>query len=151
MISKINKFLMLELFVIINILALAVSLPQGAPESSCQSLLPIHGGGIPPLTTASLFRIIPLSETVGQGKPLVVEIQSTIFELSFKGFMIHALTANPPYRVVGRFLPATSELVKLINCEGEDDTATHSNTSPKVNFALEWQAPTDYIGDIIFK
>lgn len=142
---------MLKLFVIINFLALAVSLPQGAPVSSCQSLLPIHGGGIKPLTTASLFRIIPLSETVGQGKPLVIEIQSTIFELSFKGFMIHALTANPPYRVVGRFEPSASGLVKLINCEGENDTATHSNTSPKVNFALEWQAPTDYIGDIIFK
>lgn len=151
MTSKTYKLPMFELFLFVKILALAVSLPQGAPESSCQNLLPIHGGGIPPLTTASLFRIIPLSETVGQGKLLVVEIQSTIFELSFKGFMIHAITANPPYRVVGRFDPSAGGQVKLINCEGEDDTATHSNTSPKVNFALEWQAPTDYIGDIIFK
>ena len=53
--------------------------------------------------------------------------------------------------MVGRFEPSAGGLVKLINCEGEDDTATHSNTSPKVNFALEWQAPTDYVGDIIFK
>ncbi|CAO1339323.1 unnamed protein product [Diamesa serratosioi] len=141
---------LLLLFVFINLLPLAVSLPQGAPESSCQSLLPIHGGGILPLTTASLFRIIPSSETVGQGQSLKIEIQSTIPELSFKGFMIHALTANPPYRVVGRFETSTGGLVKLINCEGEEDTATHSNTSPKVNFALEWQSPTDYIGDIIF-
>jgi Reeler domain len=126
-----------------------VSLPNGAPESTCSTLLPIHGGGIPPEATQSLFQVIPQASVVGQGQILRIEIPSDIPQLSFKGFMIHARASNG--RVVGRFASSADGLVKLINCDGAQNTATHANTNPKIDFGLDWQAPTDYLGDIIFK
>lgn len=123
-------------------------LPNGAPESTCSTLMPLHSN-ILPETTQSLFRIEPTARSVGQGQILRIEIPSSIQQLSFKGFLIHARTPNG--RVVGRFAASADGLVKLINCDGAQTTATHSNTSPKVDFGLDWQAPTDYLGDIIFK
>lgn len=123
-------------------------LPSGAPVSTCSTLMPVHSN-IPPEATQSLFRIIPQASSVGQGQILRVEIPSDIQQLAFKGFIIHARTLSG--RVVGRFAASADGLVKLINCDGAQNTATHSNTSPKVDFGLDWQAPTDYLGDIIFK
>ena len=125
-----------------------VSLPNGAPESTCSTLMPVHSN-IPPEASQSLFQIIPQASVVGQGQILRVEIPSDIPQLSFKGFMIHARASNG--RVIGRFASDADGLVKLINCDGAQNTATHANTAPKVDFGLDWQAPTDYLGDIVFK
>lgn len=110
--------------------------------------MPVHSN-ILPEATKSLFRIESQALVVGQGQILRIEIPSDIPSLSFKGFIIHALTPNG--RVVGRFASSADGLVKLIDCGGSQNTATHANTSPKTDFGLDWQAPNDYIGDIIFK
>jgi Reeler domain len=125
-----------------------VGLPDGAPVSTCKTLMPIHSN-ILAEATQSVFEIEPQATVVGQGQILRIEIPSQILQLAFKGFIIHARTPNG--RIVGRFASSADGLVKLINCEGAQDTATHSNTSPKVDFGLDWQAPTDYLGDVIFK
>lgn len=125
-----------------------ICLPNGAPTSTCSTLLPIHSN-ILPEATQPLFRIEPQASVVGQGQILRIEIPSDIPSLSFKGFIVKAIT---PYgRIVGRFASSADGLVKLIDCGGPQNTATHANTAPKVNFGLDWQAPDDYIGDIIFK
>lgn len=129
-------------------LKLIVCLPNGAPVSTCSTLMPVHSN-IPPEATQSLFQVVPAAIAVGQGQILRIEIPSEIPSLAFKGFIIHARTPNG--RVVGRFAASADGLVKLINCDGAQNTATHANTSPKVDFGLDWQAPTDYLGDIIFK
>lgn len=127
-----------------------VCLPNGAPVSTCSTLMPVHAGGaILEETSQSLFRVSPQAQVVGQGQILRIEIPSEIPSLSIKGFMIHARTPNG--KIVGRFASSADGLVKLIDCEGSQDTATHSNTSPKVDFGLDWQAPTDYLGDVVFK
>lgn len=77
-----------------------ITLPQGAPESVCHSLLPFHGGGIPPASSRSPFRIVPHNVAVNQGQMLRVEIEPQIPELTFGGFMIHARNINPPFQVV---------------------------------------------------
>lgn len=77
-----------------------ITLPQGAPESVCHTMLPHHGGGIPPAASRSPFRIVPNSVFINQGKMLFVEIEPQIPELTFGGFMIHARSINPPYQVV---------------------------------------------------
>lgn len=139
----------LTLFLVFLIhLNLIVCLPNGAPVSTCSTLMPVHSN-ILPEATQSLFQIIPQANVVGQGQILRIEIPSDIPSLSFKGFMIHARAQNG--RVVGRFASSADGLVKLIDCSGPQNTATHANTSPKVDFGLDWQAPTDFLGDIIFK
>lgn len=77
-----------------------VTLPQGAPESVCHSLLPFHGGGIRPSASRSPYRIVPHNVAVNQGQILRIEIEPQIPELSFGGFMIQARNINPPYQVV---------------------------------------------------
>lgn len=81
-----------------------ITLPQGAPESVCHTLLPFHGGGIAPAASRSPFRIVPHNVFINQGKVLIVEIEPQIPELTFGGFMIHARSINPPYQVVNVFL-----------------------------------------------
>lgn len=135
-------------FVLLTHLKPIVCLPNGAPVSTCSTLLPVHSN-IPPEATQSLFQVVPQASAVGQGQILRIEIPSEIPSLAFKGFIIHARTPNG--RVVGRFAASADGLVKLIDCGGTQNTATHANTSPKVDFGLDWQAPTDYLGDIIFK
>lgn len=136
------------LLIVFNLKSI-MALPDGAPVSVCQTMLPFHGGGIPPSNTQSLFTVKPQQNVIGQGQILRIEIPSTIRDLSFKGFMIHARTTNG--RVVGRFASSADGLVKLIDCSGLENTATHANTQPKIDFGLDWQAPSDYTGDVIFK
>jgi hypothetical protein len=135
-------------FALVVIIHTTWSLPDGAPTSTCNSLLPIHQG-IPPESIQATFRVEPQASVVGQGQILRVEIPSDIPQLAFKGFMIHARTRDG--RIVGRFETSSDGLTRLIDCETPQDTATHANTQPKINYGLDWVAPTDYLGDIIFK
>lgn len=135
-------------FIFLIYLQHTIGLPNGAPVSTCSTLLPVHSN-ILPEATQSLFQIVPQSNIIGQGQILRIEIPSSISLLAFKGFMIHARTPNG--RIVGRFASSADGLVKLIDCGGGvQNTATHSNTAPKVDLGLDWQAPLDYLGDIIF-
>lgn len=142
---------LLVFLILINFLTLTTPLPNGAPTSVCDTMLPFHGGGIPPSTATSPFNVVTDAPAVAQGQTLHIEIQSVPPELLFGGFMIQARSINPPYRVVGRFAPSADGLVKLIDCDGIDNTATHSNTNPKSNLGFQWQAPSDFLGDVVFK
>lgn len=128
----------------------SITLPNGAPESVCNTMLPFHGGGIPPLTTTSPFRITPVTSVIGSGQVLQVEIESFPANLVFKGYMIQARNRFPPNQVLGRFELTDEAAVKLINCGGESNTATHVNTQTKKDLALEWIAPADFKGEVVF-
>lgn len=127
-----------------------ITLPNGAPESVCYTMLPFHGGGIPPLTTASPFRITPVTSVVGSGQELQIEIESFPANVVFKGFMIQARNRFPPNEVLGHFEQTDESAVKLINCGGESNTATHTNTQTKKDLALEWIAPANFKGEVVF-
>lgn len=127
-----------------------ITLPNGAPESVCNTMLPFHGGGIPPLTTASPFRITPVTSVVGSGQQLQVEIESFPANVVFKGFMIQARNRFPPNEVLGQFELTDESAIKLINCGGESNTATHTNTQLKKDLALEWIAPANFKGEVVF-
>ncbi|XP_065088030.1 putative ferric-chelate reductase 1 homolog isoform X2 [Ochlerotatus camptorhynchus] len=127
-----------------------ITLPNGAPVSVCNTMLPFHGGGIPPLTTTSPFRITPVTSVVGSGQELQVEIESFPANVVFKGFMIQARNRFPPNEVLGQFELTDESAVKLINCGGEANTATHTNTQTKKDLALEWIAPAGFKGEVVF-
>lgn len=148
---EMRRLSLLFFFLSAHIWKPTATLPQGAPESVCHSLLPFHGGGIPPQYSRPPYRIEPLNVAVNQGQVLKIEIRPQAPELTFGGFMIHARNINPPYQVVGRFAPSNDGVFKLINCGGFDNTATHTSPTPKSGIALQWQAPSDFLGDVIFK
>lgn len=76
------------------------TLPQGAPETVCNTLLPFHGGGIAPMVSAPPFRISTERDAVNQGQTLRIVIESNPPELTFGGFMIQARNIHTPYQVV---------------------------------------------------
>ncbi|XP_055603210.1 putative ferric-chelate reductase 1 homolog isoform X2 [Uranotaenia lowii] len=142
---------MLSVVVVLSALITpSITLPNGAPTSVCNTLLPFHGGGIPPLTTTSPFRITPVTSVIGSGQVLQVEIESFPASVVFKGFMVQARNRQAPNQVLGRFELTDEDAIKLINCGGQDDTATHTNTKTKKDLALEWIAPSDFTGEIVF-
>lgn len=124
-------------------------LPNGAPQSACYSLMPIHGNSIPALTSEPLFRISPQSNVLGQRQKMRVEINSLINDLTLKGFMIQARSLQDG-RILGEFSPPLDRYTRNIDCEVRGSTATHSSTELKRNVVLEWNAPADYVGDIVF-
>ncbi|XP_037920288.1 putative ferric-chelate reductase 1 homolog isoform X2 [Hermetia illucens] len=136
--------------VVISLWSLSDTLPNGAPEDVCDSMVPFHGGGsILPMTTPPPFQI-ESAPSVGLGHTLKVFVASYPRELTFAGFMIQARNRDPPYQVLGQFNPVPEGLTKVINCFGQQTTATHANTKPKQDFYLEWQAPLDFQGQIVF-
>jgi Reeler domain len=145
---------LLSVFLVINVVVHTVTaLPNGAPPSTCNTLLPIHGQGnlIAPLTSPSPFQISPQATAVAQGQILRIQIDATPPELTFGGFMLLARSTTPPYRVVGRFAPSADGSVKLMQCGGPDNAVTHTSTAPKRGFGFDWQAPSDFVGEVVFK
>lgn len=67
--------------------------------------------------------------------------------------MIHAIVPGRPDQVIGRFVfSAPTDAVKVIQCGELDSTATHTSPQPKASgMALQWQAPMDFTGDVVFK
>lgn len=142
--------ILLLIVTVLNIWQITETYPSGAPESVCETMLPFHGGGIPPMSSPSPFRVEPSTSVVGQGEQLTVEIFGTPSALTFGGFMLQARNTEPPYQVVGQFAPHALGLSKHMNCNGPQTSITHSSSSPKPGITLEWQAPVDFLGRIIF-
>lgn len=73
-------------FVFILLIAYSIqpirTLPQGAPENACHSMLPFHGG-IQPSTVRTPYRIVPHNVAVNQGQILRVEIEPQIPGMCF--------------------------------------------------------------------
>ncbi|XP_017078932.1 putative ferric-chelate reductase 1 homolog isoform X2 [Drosophila eugracilis] len=128
------------------------SLPQGAPETVCDTMLPFHSGGsVLPQNSVSPFSVETSSSTLGQGQTLRVDLTGVPAGLSFGGYMIQARNRNPPYQIVGQFGPARDGTIKLMNCENSvNNSATHSNAGPKQQVLLEWQSPVDFLGQVVF-
>jgi len=129
------------------------SLPQGAPETVCDTMLPFHSGGsILPQNSVSPFSVETSSTTLGQGQTLRVDLTGVPAGLTFGGYMIQARNRNPPHQIVGQFGPARDGTIKLMNCENSvNNSATHSNAGAKQQVLLEWQSPVDFLGQVVFK
>ncbi|XP_030386072.1 putative ferric-chelate reductase 1 homolog isoform X2 [Scaptodrosophila lebanonensis] len=128
-----------------------MSLPQGAPETVCDTMLPFHGGGILPANSVSPFSIETSTSVIGQGQTLRVDVTGVPTGLSFGGFMIQARNRNPPYQIIGQFGPSRDGTVKLMNCENSvNNSATHSNAGAKSQVSLEWESPVDFMGQVVF-
>lgn len=136
------------ILIISNFLPFISTLPSGAPTSACNTLTPIHGGLFAQLTK-SPYRITPYTSRVGQGQTLGLAIESTPSNLGFGGFMIHTVAVNNPNQILGNF--GQTDSIRLIECAGPNDTATHRNSLTKNNLEFEWTAPRDFSGEVFFR
>lgn len=87
-----NKFITLVLIVSAYVFTPSTTLPQGAPESVCDSMMPFHSGGIAAMTSTPPFRIVVEQPAVNQGQMLRIRIDSLAPEMKYGGFMIHAVS-----------------------------------------------------------
>lgn len=140
---------LLLLATLYTLLTPSSTLPSGAPVSACTTMLPFHGGGIAPMANESPFEIRIGQTSVRQGEIMFVFIESTPAELSFGGFMIQARVNNGPFQIIGTF--NIDAAVRLIDCDGFQNTATHSSTTQKSNLELSWTAPNDFVGQVVFR
>lgn len=91
----------------------STTLPQGAPESVCDTMTPFHSGGIPAMSSTPPFRIVAEQTALNQAQMLRVRIDSLAPEVKFGGFMIHARNVNSPYQVVGHLINFLFLILKI--------------------------------------
>lgn len=124
--------------------------PHGAPTKVCQSLLPKHHGISPQPPQTAPYRIEVSSTTIGQGQTLAIRIVGQPAELPFEGFILQGRSFNEPTQIVGTFNEGDKS--KLMNCgDGNANSITHTDKHKKVNYYVEWNAPTDFVGEVFFK
>ncbi|XP_015433243.1 PREDICTED: putative ferric-chelate reductase 1 homolog isoform X2 [Dufourea novaeangliae] len=135
-----------KILIILSFLSAAIlALPNGAPQSACEDLMPRHPGSTNQEAHPTPYQVLPAA---GQGR--VRLILGSPQGLAYEGFMILARDSATG-ELVGEFanLP---ESARTIECtEGVKNAVTHTNTSKKHNLEFDWEAPADYEGTIVFK
>ncbi|XP_076665949.1 putative ferric-chelate reductase 1 homolog isoform X2 [Andrena cerasifolii] len=135
------------LLILLSILSTKIlGLPNGAPPDACGDLMPRHPGSRNQETHPPPYQVLPAA---GQGR--VRLILGSPHGLAYEGFMILARDADTD-KFVGEFANLPEESARTIECTpGVKNAVTHTNTSKKHNLELDWEAPVDYEGTIVFK
>ncbi|XP_044737740.1 putative ferric-chelate reductase 1 homolog isoform X2 [Chrysoperla carnea] len=123
------------------------SLPQGAPTSVCQTMLPAHNS-IPPQSDVSPYLVSLPVQKLSENARMQVTIVSSQ-GLHIAGYMLQGRRQDNG-EPIGKFTEVSPELGKQINCSKEKDTVTHVNTNKKSAVVVEWEAPEGYLGPVIF-
>lgn len=137
---------MIFVFLLLVTISLTQALPQGAPSSVCQTMLPFHGGGIPPQTGIPPYSIIARR----QGGNVMVSITSSL-GVPFQGFLLQGRT--PRRELLGEFdLSATANgEAHTLDCGEPGDSITHNSPSVKEQLDVLWKPPQGFEGPVIFK
>ncbi|CAH0550076.1 unnamed protein product [Brassicogethes aeneus] len=131
------------LLILLLFFASTRALPQGAPTSVCESMLPNHGGGIPPQSGISPYTVIPRR----QNGAVLVTIQSGL-GIPFQGFMLQGRT--PEGDILGEFDVSSTEDGHSIDCSNTGDALTHKSPNSKASLDVVWNPPDGYEGPVIF-
>ncbi|KAL1497531.1 hypothetical protein ABEB36_008475 [Hypothenemus hampei] len=123
--------------------AIVQSLPQGAPPSVCQTLMPFHGGGIRPQGGLSPYTIVPRR----QGNHIVVTMTSAL-GIPFQGFLLQGRT--PDRDIIGQFDSSSVNEGHPLDCGTPSDSITHNSPNDKNSIDVVWSPPRGYEGPVIF-
>ncbi|XP_071445246.1 putative ferric-chelate reductase 1 homolog [Hetaerina americana] len=128
---------------------------MGAPESVCFSLVPGHKAQAQ--TTPSPFTLALASPkssnktTAGDSKDRVIRVRlSSPHRIPFKGYIVRAEAygTNVP---IGSFTFEDPSKSKAMSCgKGIANAATHPDSKLKYFVDLDWHAPEDYSGIVLF-
>ncbi|XP_060531143.1 putative ferric-chelate reductase 1 homolog isoform X2 [Cylas formicarius] len=130
--------------VLVSLLVVSVTcLPQGAPPTVCQTLMPFHGGGISPQGGIPPYSIIPRR----QGGRVAITVTSSL-GIPFQGFLLQGRT--PRREILGEFDQTTTQDGHTIQCGEPADSLTHNNPGEKNSLDVIWTPPDGYEGPIVF-
>lgn len=131
--------------ILLEVMYLVESTPEGAPFHACESMDPAHGGE--PQTTPCPFKFLLDKTKVRSNETVVFKIKAPR-DTKFKGFMVQA--RNEQQTPVGYF-ELCSHNIKIISCPGGNrNTATHSYNDDKEEIDMHWWPPEGYAGKITF-
>ncbi|XP_076268127.1 putative ferric-chelate reductase 1 homolog isoform X1 [Rhynchophorus ferrugineus] len=137
------RYRMHLVLLLLGVINMAWTLPQGAPTSACETLMPFHGGGILPQTEISPYVVSPRR----QGNDVKLTVTSTV-NVPFQGFLIQGRTPNG--EILGTFNSASVNEGHPLNCVEEADSLTHNSPNDKSSISVIWKPPQDYEGPVIF-
>ncbi|XP_076034442.1 putative ferric-chelate reductase 1 homolog [Oratosquilla oratoria] len=122
-----------------------VAFSIGAPDTACDSMVPGHGS--PPQSSDTPFFITADKTEVSSGDKVQVIMSSPNGD-PFKGFLIQARDTNTD-KILGTF---SSKEYKFLTCgQGFNNAVTHMNSQVEYDVKVNWEAPKDYTGSVIFK
>lgn len=119
------------------------SFPDGAPVGACDSFMPRHGATAALSNPSSPFAVVQSKGHYSPGD--IVTVTVTTSGPSFKGFLVQGF--NPQTReVIGEFLGGPG--VQLVpQCAA----ITHENNRNKKAATLNWRAPLGASGPVMFR
>ncbi|XP_066143030.1 putative ferric-chelate reductase 1 homolog [Euwallacea fornicatus] len=124
-------------------LPLVTLLPQGAPSSVCEEMVPFHGGGILPQGGISPYTVVARR----QGNDVVITMTSAL-GIPFQGFLLQGRT--PRREILGQFDSRSINEGHPLDCGETADSITHNSPSDKNSIEVVWSPPRGYEGPIIF-
>ncbi|KAJ6223965.1 hypothetical protein RDWZM_002510 [Blomia tropicalis] len=134
-------------FIIFSLLSLANrihSWPSGAPEKTCSTLLPRHGGTPAKEAQEAPYTVEQSASTYQPGDQVKVVLKSPT-NTSFKGLLIQAVDPESG-KTIGTFSEGKG-LKLLDSCS----SVTHSDNRNKRSATLVWNAPKSAPGSVIFR
>ncbi|XP_012262985.2 putative defense protein 1 [Athalia rosae] len=140
---------MFRLFILVaGVVAVANAFGTGAPATVCGNLTPKHPAE--PQTGPSPYSISINKGAIKRGDEVKVTLEGITAQDKFKGFLVKAELGD---KTVGRFeVDPTDPEVQTINCpNGQKNAATHRNPDEKSKISINWIAPEDLEGVVVFK
>ncbi|KAK7865949.1 hypothetical protein R5R35_005014 [Gryllus longicercus] len=120
--------------------------PNHVPDSVCVSMQPAHGPNEPKKTDPP-YVVTVSSRKVSKGDTVRVVVKGLASE-TFKGIYIQGRINDLP---VGRWLPHDNPQVRVLDCSPRKENALSFVSRNGINsITLEWVAPEDVKGDLIF-
>nr|XP_018917999.1 PREDICTED: putative defense protein 3 [Bemisia tabaci] len=130
--------------VLCSLVAAVCAFKSGAPQRQCEAMRPYHEGS-EPQTGRAPYTVSFSKSKIAPGERISVKITGEGNE-KLKGFMIQARVGDTP---VGKF--SSSNSIKLLDCSGTSNTATHTSNTPRSRVNLFWTAPKDLTETVTFK
>ncbi|XP_037517704.2 putative defense protein 2 [Rhipicephalus sanguineus] len=129
-------------FLLTSVIDRALALPNGAPEGTCDDLMPYHDGAKQLNGSDSPYRLVQEKATFQPDDTFTVQLLAK--SSYFRGFLVKALDEQD--NDVGRFMPGQN-YKPMKTCSG----ATHKSNNNKKAVKFVWKAPANKSGSVRFK
>ncbi|KAH9389111.1 hypothetical protein TYRP_008465 [Tyrophagus putrescentiae] len=120
------------------------SWPSGAPEKTCSTLLPRHGGTPAKEAQEGPYTLQQSTSSYQAGDQVKVVLRSPT-NVSFKGLIVQAVDPESG-KTIGSFAEGRG-LKNIDSCS----SVTHSDNRNKKSATLVWNAPKTGNGSVIFR
>ncbi|XP_037279601.1 putative defense protein 3 isoform X1 [Rhipicephalus microplus] len=127
---------------LVSLVERSLALPDGAPEGTCDDMMPFHVGSKHLNGSDSPYMLVQEKETFEPNESISVQLH--VKSSYFRGFLVKAFSEQG--EDVGHFLEGPN-YKPMETCSG----ATHESNNDKKNVKFVWKAPVDKSGSVRFK